>query len=354
MVGVHPQDTADPFSLVFVGVIDIGAGGQGTGVHSEECQTAYIGVSGNLEGQSREGSLVIGRPFFFFPGFRVGPFDGGNIQRRRHVVDDGIQQRLYAFVLVGRTAGHREELALAGHLPDGGLDFFFRQVFAFQIFFHQIVIAFCNGFQQDLTVFLGFFHVFFRDGFEFFILAQFVPVNNGLHLHQVDQTHEAVFSAHGNLDGNRIGTQTVFHHLDYVEEVGPGGVHFVHISDTGNIVFFRLTPYGFGLGFNTALGAEYSHRAIQYTQGTFYFNGEVNVARGVDDVNGMAFPMAGRSSGSNRNTTFLFLYHPVHGGSPIMNFTDLVSLAGVEQDTFRGRSFTGIDVSHDTDVSDFI
>ena len=64
--------------------------------------------------------------------------------------------------------------------------------------------------------------------------------------------------------------------------------------------------------------------------------------------------MASRSSGSNRNTTFLFLDHPVHGSSAIMDFTDLMSLAGVEQDTFRGRSFTSIDVSHDADVSDFI
>jgi len=37
-----------------------------------------------------------------------------------------------------------------------------------------------------------------------------------------------------------------------------------------------------------------------------------------------------------------------------MDFTDFVSLTGVEQDPFRGRSFTGIDVSHDADVSDFI
>ena len=354
VIGVHTQDTADSFSLVFIGVIYIGAGGQGTGVHSEECQTAYIRVSCNLEGQSSERFRVAGRSFFFFARFRVGAFDGRNIQRRRHVINDGIQQGLYAFVLVGRTAGYRIQFALAGHLTDGAFDFFFRQVFTFQIFFHQVIVAFSNSFQQDLTVLLGGFNIGFRNGFEFFFLAQLVSVNNCLHLYQVDQTFESIFSTDRYLNCNCICTQAIFHHLNNIEEISAGGIHLIYISDTGYIVFFRLTPNRFGLGFNAAFGAEYGHGTIQYTQGTFNFYGEVNVPRGVDDVNGMAFPMTGRSCGSNRNTTFLFLNHPVHGGSAIVNFTDLVSLAGVEQDTFRGSSFTSIDVSHDADVSDFI
>ena len=354
VVGVHTQDTANTFSLVFVGVVYIGASAQSAGVNAEESQTTNIGVGSDFEGQSCERLVIIGRPFFFFAGFRVRTFDRRYIQRRRHVVDDGIQQRLYAFILVGRTAGYREQLALASHFPDSPFDFFFRQVFAFQVFHHQVIVAFSNSFQQDGTILLCFFYILFRDGFEFFILAQLIPIYNSLHLNQVDNPFEAVFSTDGQLNGYCVGTQAILHHLDYVEEVCAGSVHFVYICNTGNVIFFRLTPYGFRLRFNTAFSTEHSHGAVQYTQGPFYFYSEVHVARGVDDVDGMSFPMAGRSSGSNRNTTFLFLYHPVHGGSAIVNFTDLVNLAGVEQDTFSGSSFTGIDVSHDADVSDFL
>ena len=34
-----------------------------------------------------------------------------------------------------------------------------------------------------------------------------------------------------------------------------------------------------------------------------------------------------------------------------MNFADLVIDTGIEQDTFRGRRLTGIDMRHDADIS---
>ena len=58
---------------------------------------------------------------------------------------------------------------------------------------------------------------------------------------------------------------------------------------------------------------------------------EVNVSRRVNDVYAVLVvllihtcPKAGRSRRSNGNTAFLFLLHPVHGGSTIMNFTDFM------------------------------
>jgi ribosomal protein L27 len=37
-----------------------------------------------------------------------------------------------------------------------------------------------------------------------------------------------------------------------------------------------------------------------------------------------------------------------------MDFTDLVQLAGVEQDAFRQRGFPGVNVGHDADVAIFV
>ncbi|CDJ79006.1 Hypothetical protein SMB2099_4392 [Serratia marcescens SMB2099] len=72
----------------------------------------------------------------------------------------------------------------------------------------------------------------------------------------------------------------------------------------------------------------------------------------------MRFELLGhtRPEGSSRcrsdgNTTLLLLFHPVHGGSAVMNFTDFVVYTGVEQNTFGSGGFTGVDVSTDTDVA---
>ena len=56
-------------------------------------------------------------------------------------------------------------------------------------------------------------------------------------------------------------------------------------------------------------------------------------------------------SGRDRNTTFLFLLHPVHGGVAIVDFADLVGLTGVIQNALGGRRLTGIDVRHDADIA---
>ena len=52
----------------------------------------------------------------------------------------------------------------------------------------------------------------------------------------------------------------------------------------GTLIFRRLTPYGFGLGLDAALGAENGNRTVQHAQGALYLDREVHVAGGVNNV----------------------------------------------------------------------
>ena len=125
------------------------------------------------------------------------------------------------------------------------------------------------------------------------------------------------------------------------------------------MVLVRLTPNGFGLGFNAALCTERCDRAVENAQRTLDFNGEVNVSRGVDYVyTALVFfgcarsrPMAGGCGGSDGYTSFLLLYHPVHSCSTVVRFTDFMVNARIIQNTFGSSGFTRIDVRHNTDVS---
>ena len=76
------------------------------------------------------------------------------------------------------------------------------------------------------------------------------------------------------------------------------------------------------------------------------------MARSIDKVDTDILPDAGSSSRVNSDTALLFLLIEVHRGRTIVNFADLVGLTSEEEDTLTGRRLTGIDVSHDTDVSD--
>ena len=126
------------------------------------------------------------------------------------------------------------------------------------------------------------------------------------------------------------------------------------------MIVICLTPHSLGLGLNAALGAQHRHRAVQHTQGTLHLNGEVNVARCVDDVDTVglellvgAGPEAGGGSGGDGDTTLLLLHHPVHGGRTLMGLADLMVDTGVVQNPLSSRRFTGINVSHDANISGF-
>jgi hypothetical protein len=74
---------------------------------------------------------------------------------------------------------------------------------------------------------------------------------------------------------------------------------------------------------------------------------------GIYDIDAVIFPETGGRSRGNGNPSFLLLLHPVHGGSTIMNFTDLVGNASVIENTLGGGRFTGIYVGHNTDITSF-
>jgi len=142
------------------------------------------------------------------------------------------------------------------------------------------------------------------------------------------------------------------HHFYGPEEVRAHAVHLVDKSQAWNVVFIGLPPDCFGLGFHATDRAKQCDCPIKDSQGAFDFNCKVDVPGGVDNVDPMVFPETGRSGGGNGNPPLAFLDHPVHFGGAIMDFADLVGPAGVIQDSFGGRSFTGVNMGHDADIAD--
>src|SRR5690606_735143 len=160
---------------------------------------------------------------------------------------------------------------------------------------------------------------------------------------------EGFFSAHGQLERHRVRVQAILDLLHDAQEVRAGAVHLVHVDQARYFITVGLAPYRSGLRLNAGRSAQYDGRAVEYAERTLYFDREVNVAGGIDDVDAMlielhvhAFPEARRGSGGNRDATLLLLLHPVHRRSAFMHFAELVVNTRVEKDTFRGRRFTGV------------
>ena len=120
------------------------------------------------------------------------------------------------------------------------------------------------------------------------------------------------------------------------------------------MILAGLTPDGFGLGLNAALGAEHAHGAVQNAQRTLDLYGKINVAGSVDQIDLMTAPFTGRRRRGDGNSALLLLLHPVHRGHALVHLADAMGAARIVEDTFGCRGFSGINVRHDADVANMI
>ena len=351
VVCVHLQDTAYTFFFTLCRVVNVRTCIQCTGVHTEECQLTNEGVIHDLECQSGERFFVGRMSFYFLVCFGIDTFDSGDIDGSGHIFDNAVQQFLNAFVSVSGTAEYGNQFAVDTCFTQCFFQFFFCDFFFSEEFFHQFFVCFADCFDHFCSVFFSFVQVFCGDVFFVDFFTQIIFIDQSFHFHQVDDTNEIAFCTDRQSNSNRCATQSVYHHLQYIIEVCTHDVHFVNKCHSGYVVVVSLTPYSFGLRFYTAFCAEYANGTVQYTQGTFNFYCEVNVTWCVNDVDSVTIPLTSCRCGSNCDTSFLFLFHPVHGCSTFMSITDFIVYTSIIEDTLCQCCFTSIDMGHNTNIS---
>ena len=153
------------------------------------------------------------------------------------------------------------------------------------------------------------------------------------------------------LKHDRVGAEALFHHLHRHEEIGSDLVHLVDEDHARHAVFVGLTPDGFGLRLDALIGVEQGDGAVEHAQGALDFDGEIDVARRVDDVDALVVPIGGGRGRSDGDAALLLLLHPVHGGSAVMHLAELVALAGIVEDALGRRGLAGVDMRHDPDIA---
>ena len=186
---------------------------------------------------------------------------------------------------------------------------------------------------------------------DFGLKTFFIVVYGRVHFYKVNYALEVVFSAYGELNRNGIALEPVLHHIKNIVEIRTHYVHLVDVNHSRYVVFISLTPNRLGLRLNTALGAKHRDGAVKHAQRTFNFNSEVNVAGSVDYIDAVPFPEACGSGGGNCDTSLLLLLHPVHSCGAVMRFAELMVDTRIEKNSLGSGSFTGIDMSHNTDIS---
>src|SRR5580658_6113632 len=364
LVRVHAQDAADALAFVAGRVQHHRPAHDLPRVDPEEGQVP-MRVVDDLEGQRAEGILVgrAARDLGFVFLARVQAFDRGNVDRRGHVVDHGVEKHLDALVLEGGPTDDRHELEVdraetKSTMEHRGRDSLRMPV---EIERHDLVVD--VGARLDELV-----SPLASDGLELrgdfdpveLLPLRFVVEHGGLQRDEIDDAAVVVFLAERPLNGDRIRPQALLHAVDAHEKVRANLVHLVHERDAGHVVLVGLAPHRLALRLHAVAPVEDRDGAIEHAQGALDFDREVDMARGVDDVDTVtdtrrravdrAPEAIGRGRG-DRDPALLLLDHVVHRRGTLMNFADLVVDARVVKNALGSRSLAGINVGHDADVA---
>ncbi len=263
---------------------------------------------------------------------------------------DRVEHGLHALVLERRTGEHRDDAVLERAHAQAVADLLDRELLTLEELHGQLVVELGHGLDQGGAVLLCLRQHVRRDLDDLRLGAHVVPVDDGLHLDEVDHALEALFLADGDLHRDGVGAEALPDRLDATPEVGAGAVELVDEAEAGHAVAVGLAPDRLGLGLDTRHTVEDDDRTIEHAQAPLDLDGEVHVAGRIDDVDARVLPEAGRGRGRDGDAALLFLGHPVHRGRALMHLTDLVDLVRVEQDPLGDGGLAGVDMRDDADV----
>src|SRR6185312_12295778 len=335
LVRVHLEDAPDALGAAGRHVEHARARLELARVDAEVGELADVGVGGDLEGERREGRVVRGLAggglALLLALDRLEAFDGGHVERRGQVVDDRVEQRLHALVLEGRAAQHRRQLDLERGLADRRLDALGGDLRLLEDQFDELVVVMGDLLEHVLTRRGRLVGEVGRDLDNLLLLAEVVLVDDRVVLDEVDDAAELALGTDRELDRNGVRAEAVDHRLHAAREVRPDAVHLVDVGDARDVVLVGLAPDVLRLRLDAGDRVEQRDGAVEHAQRALDLDGEVDVARRVDDVDAVAVPLAGGRSRGDRDAALLLLLHPVHRRRALVHLAELVRAPGVEQ-----------------------
>src|SRR5438067_2376734 len=104
LVSVHAHQPTHALARILRRVVRVRTRLDRAAVDSHKRKLAQMLVGHDLEYQAAERRIGVRRTSFLVPVFRIDAFDRRNIQRRRQVINDRIEERLHTFILESRTS----------------------------------------------------------------------------------------------------------------------------------------------------------------------------------------------------------------------------------------------------------
>ena len=322
---MHPQDTSDAFALARAHVHDGHAIGEFPRIDSAKRQTTDKRIHHNLKGKSRKGLIVIrAAQNLHFSIIRIQPHHRGQIKGTGQVINDRIQQRLNSLILKRRTAKNGNHLLCHCRLTNGGLEHGILDRSIVKKQSHNVVIKISDSLNEDIPGNFRLFNKLRGNIYFFIILPQFIIINNGFEIDDINHTHKTIFNANRKLNRHGIRAQSILHLRNNACKIRSHTIHFINERNARDVVLISLSPDRFGLRLHASDSTKNRYSSIQHAHRTLYLNGKIHVSGRINYINKTIMPKTGRCSRRDRNASLTLLFHPVHGCGTFVRLTYLV------------------------------
>jgi len=176
---------------------------------------------------------------------------------------------------------------------------------------------------------------------------------DGLHVDQVDEPFKFGAGAHVELQGQRGHAELFLNLPDDRFGVGTDAVHLVDERDPRDAVALHLPVDGERLALHAADGTEDENRAVKDAEAAFHLDGEVDVARGVDDVDRVVVPFDLGGGGGDGDAAFALEVHEVHRRAVAAPFDLLhaVDATAIVEHPLGQGGLPRIDMSRDANIA---
>ena len=188
-----------------------------------------------------------------------------DVERRRQIPVNGVEERLDTLVLVGGTTEHREDLRVHNHLTDGLVDLIAGEFLTGEVLLHECFVGLRDSLEELLVVLVGLVFQVGRDFLDGRLCADvdLAAPGDGVHVDQVNDAVEVIFSTDGELHDQRLCVQAVDDGVDGVIEVRAQLVHLVDEANAWDVVLRGLTPHLLGLRLDTFLTVEHGDGSVE-------------------------------------------------------------------------------------------
>ncbi len=177
---------------------------------------------------------------------------------------------------------------------------------------------------------------------------------SALHRDQIDDAAKRILGADRQLERRRARAQPRLASARRRAKSAPMRSILLMNDDARHVELVGLVPHRLRLRLDAVDAAEHHHRAVEHAQRALDLDGEVDVARRVDEVQLVALPAEGGGRGGDGDAALALLRHPVHLRLAVVDLADLVDAPAVEEEALGDRGLAGVDVRDDAEVANFV